>query len=216
MSMVTGPRYTVGEEIANSVTHGIGWLLSVAGLVTLVTFATITGGTLRVVSCTIFGVTLVVLYAASTLYHALPNRRAKGIFRVLDHSAIFLLIAGTYTPLVPFALAGAWGWSLLACVWLLALAGVLLNTLAPGRWRRLSVSLYLAMGWLAVVAIKPFIAAFDHSVVILIVAGGLAYTWGLAFYLWRGLKYGHALWHIFVLAGSVLHYFAVFFAVGIG
>ncbi len=216
MTTATGSRYSAGEEIANSVTHGIGWILSIGGLVTLVSSATVTGGTLRVISCTVFGVTLVLLYAASTLYHALPNRRAKGVFRVLDHSAIFLLIAGTYTPLVLVALGGAWGWSIFGGVWLLALAGVLLNALAPGRWHWLSISLYLTMGWLVVIAIRPIIAAVDPGVLVLLVAGGLAYTGGLAFYGWKSLRYGHALWHLFVLAGSVLHYFAILIAVALG
>ena len=207
-------RYTVGEEIANSITHGLGWLLSVTGFVILVRTATLAGGSLRVISCTIFGGALVVLYGASTLYHALPNGRAKRIFRVLDHSAIFLLIAGTYTPLALVALGGAWGWSLFGGVWLLALTGIVINALAPGRWRWLSISLYLTMGWLVVIVIQPITAAVDRGVLVLIVAGGLTYTGGLVLYFWRGLRYGHAMWHLFVLAGSVLHYFAVLFAVG--
>jgi hemolysin III len=206
--------YTAGEEIANSITHGVGWLLSVAGLGILVTFAALSGGALRVASCAIFGTTLVLLYAASTLYHALPFERAKRIFRVLDHSAIFLLIAGTYTPLSLVALGGGWGWTLFGCVWFLAAVGVLLNTLAHGRWRWLSITLYLAMGWLVVVAIKPLVAALDGRELALVVAGGLLYTGGLVFYAWKRLPYGHAVWHLFVLAGSVLHYLAVLFAVG--
>jgi hemolysin III len=206
--------YTAGEEIANSITHGVGWLLSVAGLGILVTFAALSGGALRVASCAIFGTTLVLLYAASTLYHALPFERAKRIFRVLDHSAIFLLIAGTYTPLSLVALGGGWGWTLFGCVWFLAAVGVLLNTLAHGRWRWLSITLYLAMGWLVVVAIKPLVAALDGCELALVVAGGLLYTGGLVFYAWKRLPYGHAVWHLFVLAGSVLHYLAVLFAVG--
>ncbi len=206
--------YSVGEEIANSITHGVGWLLSVAGFGILMTFAALSGGALRVASCAIFGTTMVLLYAASTLYHALPYERAKRVFRVLDHSAIFLLIAGTYTPLSLVALGGGWGWTLFGSVWLLAAVGVLLNTLAHGRWRWLSISLYLAMGWLVVVAIQPLVAALDGRELALVVAGGLLYTGGLAFYAWKRLPYGHAVWHLFVLAGSVLHYLAVLFAVG--
>jgi hemolysin III len=215
MNDADAPRYSFGEEIANSITHGLGWLLSLGGLAALVTFAALTGGALRVVSCAVFGATLVTLYAASTLYHALTSRRAKRVFRVLDHSAIFLLIAGTYTPLALVALGGAWGWTLFGCVWFLAVVGVLLNTLAHNRWRWLSITLYLAMGWLVVVAIKPLVAALTPSALALVVGGGLAYTSGLAFYGWKKLPYSHAVWHVFVLAGSVLHYFAVFFAVGI-
>jgi len=205
--------YSTGEEIANSITHGVGWLLSFGGLAILVTCAAITGGALRVVSCAVFGTTLVLLYAASTLYHALPSERAKRVFRVLDHSAIFLLIAGTYTPLSLVAVGGAWGWSLFAAIWFLATFGVLLNTVAHGRWRWFSITLYVTMGWLAVVAVKPLIATLTPLVMALVVSGGLAYTLGLVFYGWKKLPYSHAVWHLFVLAGSVLHYFAVLFAV---
>jgi hemolysin III len=208
-------RYSFGEEVANSITHGVGWLLSVGGLATLVTFAAITGGVLRVASCAVFGATLVLLYAASTLYHALPSQRAKHVFRVLDHSAIFVLIAGTYTPLSLVAVGGPWGWSLFGAIWLLAAVGVLLNTIAHGRWRWLSITLYVTMGWLVVIAIRPLVAAVDTGALALVIAGGLAYTLGLAFYGWRRLPYAHAVWHVFVLAGSVLHYLAVFFEVGI-
>jgi hemolysin III len=211
----TTARYSFGEEIANSVTHGVGWLLSVGGLATLVTFAAITGGVLRVVSCAVFGATLVLLYAASTLYHALPYERAKRVFRVLDHSAIFVLIAGTYTPLSLVAVGGPWGWSLFGAIWLLAVVGVLLNTIAHGRWRWMSITLYVTMGWLVVIAIRPLVASVGTGVLMLVISGGLAYTFGLVFYGWRRLPYGHAVWHLFVLAGSVLHYLAVFFEVGI-
>jgi hemolysin III len=208
-------RYSFGEEVANSVTHGVGWLLSVCGLAILVTLAAATGGALRVVSCAVFGATLVLLYAASTLYHALPSERAKHVFRVLDHSAIFLLIAGTYTPLSLVAVGGPWGWSLFGAIWSLAAFGVLLNTVAHGRWRWLSITLYVVMGWLVVVAIKPLVAAIEPGVLVMIVAGGLAYTLGLVFYGWNRLPYNHAVWHLFVLTGSVLHYLAILFAVGV-
>lgn len=209
------PRYSLGEEIANSVTHGVGWLASVGGLAVLVTVAALTGGALRVVSCAVFGTTLVQLYAASTLYHALPSPRAKRVFRVLDHSAIFLLIAGSYTPLALVALGGGWGWALFSCVWFLAVVGVLLNTLAHGRWRWLSITLYLLMGWLVVIATKPLLAALAITPLVLLVAGGLAYTLGLTFYALKRMPYGHAVWHLFVLAGSTLHYFAVLLTVGV-
>ena len=208
-------QYSRGEEIANSISHGVGWLLSVCGLAILVTYAAITGGALRVASCAVFGSTLVLLYAASTLYHALREERAKKVMRVFDHSAIFLLIAGTYTPLALVAVGGAWGWSLFATIWALATIGVLLNTFAHGRWRWLSITLYITMGWLVVIAIRPLVAAVDARTLVLIVAGGVTYTLGLAFYGWRRLPYGHSVWHLFVLAGSALHYLAIFFEVGI-
>lgn len=215
MKGLTTARYSFGEEVANSVTHGVGWLLSIGGLATLVTYAAITGGALRVTSCALFGATLVLLYAASTLYHALPGERAKNVFRVLDHSAIFLLIAGTYTPLALVAVGGPWGWSLFGAIWFLAALGVLLNTVAHGRWRWLSITLYVTMGWLVVIAIRPLVESVSTGVLGLIVGGGIAYTAGLAFYGWRSLPYGHAVWHVFVLAGSVFHYLAVLFAVGV-
>jgi hemolysin III len=213
--MSKSARYSRSEEIANSVTHGVGWLLSVIGLAILVTAAAITGGATRVASCAVFGSTLFLLYGASTLYHALPSERAKRIFRILDHSAIFLLIAGTYTPLSLVALGGGWGWTLFGCVWFLAAVGVILNTVAHGRWRWLSMTLYLGMGWLVVVAIKPLVAALDIRELVLVAAGGLLYTAGLVFYAWKKLPYAHAVWHVFVLAASVLHYLAVLFAVGL-
>jgi hemolysin III len=215
MNVPVTARYSFGEEIANSVTHGVGWLLSVCGLAVLVTIAAITGGALRVTSCAVFGATLVLLYTASTLYHALPSERAKHVFRVLDHSSIFVLIAGTYTPLALVAVGGPWGWSLFGAIWALAAVGVLLNTIAHGRWRWLSITLYVSMGWMVVIAIRPLMAAVSTGVLALIVAGGLAYTLGLSFYGWRRLPYGHAVWHLFVLAGSVLHYLAILFSVGV-
>ena len=165
MKSLNSARYSFGEEVANSITHGVGWLLSVCGLAILVTFAAITGGALRVVTCAVFGSTLVLLYAASTLYHALPSDRAKHIFRVLDHSSIFSLIAGTYTPLTLVAVGGPWGWSLFGAIWALAAIGVLLNTIAHGRWRWLSISLYVSMGWLVVIAIRPLVASVTGGVV---------------------------------------------------
>jgi len=215
MKRTKSSRYSFGEEVANSVTHGVGWLLSVCGVPVLVTFAAITGGALRVVSCAVFGATLVLLYAASTLYHALPSERAKHVFRVLDHSSIFLLIAGTYTPLSLVAVGGPWGWSLFGAIWVLAAIGILLTTIANGRWRWLSITLYVSMGWLVIIAIRPLMAAVSTRVLVLIVAGGVAYTLGLVFYGWRRLPYSHAVWHLFVLAGSVFHYLAVVFAVGV-
>lgn len=214
VNKTTKLRYSQREEVANSVTHAVGWLLSVVGLVVLVVTAAETGGALRIVSCAIFGTSLILLYASSTLYHALPSERAKRIFRVFDHSAIFLLIAGTYTPVSLVAIGGAWGWSLFGCVWFLAAIGILLSTLAHGRWRWLSITLYVTMGWLVVVAIKPLVASLDTRSLALVVAGGLAYTLGLVFYAWKRLPYSHSIWHLFVLAGSVLHWFAVLFAVG--
>jgi hemolysin III len=163
------------------------------------------------VGCVVFGAALVVLYTASTLYHALGHvhERARTVLRALDHSAIFLLIAGTYTPFTLVSLRGPWGWSLFAVVWSLAVAGIALRLALRRRPTALFVSLYLAMGWCVVLALRPLVAAVPPGGIALLVAGGLAYSVGVVFYLWRSLPYGHAIWHGFVLAGSAFHYAAV-------
>jgi hemolysin III len=207
--------YSFGEEIANAVTHGIGWLLSTAGLGLIVTLAALTGGATRVVSVAVYAATLVLLYAASTLYHALPCRRAKRVFQVLDHSAIYVLIAGTYTPITLVCLPKTWGWGLFGVVWSMAVIGVLLNVLPFRGSRGLSVVLYVVMGWAVVVAAKPLVATLDTLPLVLLVVGGLAYTIGLFFYAFRRIPYGHMVWHLFVLAGSVVHFLAIVHAVAL-
>ncbi len=199
-----------GEEIANWLTHGLGAVLAVAGLVVLVLSASRNGTAGAVVGCTVFGVALVVLYASSTLYHAVGHERtrAKAVLRALDHSAIFLLIAGTYTPFTLVSLQGPWGWSLFAVVWGLAVAGIALRLALRRRPTALFVALYLAMGWCVVVAAKPLLAAVAPGGIALLVAGGLAYSVGVVFYVWKR-PYHHAVWHAFVLAGSAFHYAAV-------
>ena len=197
-----------GEEIANSLTHGLGAVLAVAGLVVLAFCASRHGTARTVAGCVVFGATLVFLYASSTLYHAVANARAKAVLRVLDHSAIFLLIAGTYTPFTLVSLRGPWGWSLFGVVWGLALAGITLRLALRRRPTALFVTLYLAMGWCVVVAAKPLLAAVAPGGIALLVAGGLAYSVGVVFYVWRR-PYHHAIWHAFVLAGSAFHFAAV-------
>ena len=201
--------YSVREEIAHSATHGLGIVLSLAGLVALVTTASRTGDTWDVVASAVYGVTLVLLYLTSTLYHSIPHPPAKRILRILDHSAIYLLIAGTYTPFTLVLLRGPWGWTLFGLVWGLAILGITLKVAAIGRFRRLSLVLYIGMGWLVVIALGPLTAALARGGMILLVLGGLAYTSGVLFYVWRRLPYHHAVWHAFVLAGSVLHFFAI-------
>lgn len=203
------PRYSVGEEIANSVTHGVGVVLSIAGLAVLTAFASVFGTAWHIVSCSIYGATQILLYTASTLYHSLPFSRAKAILRVLDHSAIFLLIAGTYTPFTLVNLRGPWGWSLLIAVWLFALLGIALQGTLIRQKALITTLPYLGMGWLAVIGLKPLLEAVAPGGLALLVAGGLAYTAGAVFYVWRRLPYHHAIWHLFVLAGSACHYFAV-------
>lgn len=209
----SGPTSTLGEEIANSVTHGVGAALAVAGLVVMVVFASLTRDPWQVVACSVFGGTMVVLYTASTLYHSISQPRTKAMLRVFDHCAIFLLIAGTYTPFTLINLRGPWGWSLFGVVWGCALAGIVLRTVIGNRWRALSVVLYVIMGWVAVVAVKPLLGAVEPGGLILMVLGGLAYTVGIVFYAWRKLPYHHAIWHGFVLVGSALHFFAILFYV---
>jgi len=209
MSNATVPRYTRGEEIANSITHGIGALLALGGFVVLTVLAANHGNVWHLVSCAVFGTTLVFLYTASTLYHAVEGPRLKSLLRILDHTAILLLIAGTYTPFTLGSLRGPWGWSLFAIIWGLAVAGIIFETTRLRRFRAGLLTLYLVMGWLAIAAVKPLLAAIDGGGLQLLLAGGLAYTGGVVFYLWRGLPYHHAVWHLFVLAGSILHYFAV-------
>jgi hemolysin III len=206
-------RYSVAEEIAHAVTHGVGVLLSVAGLIVLVVLAMLRGDAWHLVSCSVYGTTLVLLYTASTLYHALPASRAKNLFRVLDHSAIYLLIAGTYTPFTLVNLRGGWGWSLFGVVWGLAIMGVVLEALAGRRVRVLSVGLYLALGWMVAVAVRPLLASVEPGGLLLLLLGGLAYSGGVAFYGWRRLPYHHAIWHVCVMAGSLFHYFAVLYYV---
>jgi hemolysin III len=209
------PSYSVGEEIAHSVTHGIGVVFSIAGLAVLTAFAAVKGTAWHIVACSIYGATLVLAYAASTIYHAIPAALAttKKVLRILDHSAIYLLIAGTYTPFALVNLRGKWGWSLLAVVWTLAVLGIVFKATLMGRLRVLSVFFYLLLGWLVVVAAKPLGQSVAAGGLALLVGGGIAYTAGVAFYAWRRLPYHHAIWHGFVLTGSVLHYFAILFYV---
>ena len=205
--------YSVGEEIAHTITHGVGLLLSIAGLAVLVVFASAHGSAWHVVACSIYGATLVLLYAASTLYHGIPWARPKRVFGFLDQAAIYLLIAGTYTPFTLVNLRGAWGWTLLGLVWGLASLGIVLEVVPRWRFKGLSLVLYLALGWLWVIAIKPLLGSVAPGGLGLLLLGGVAYTSGLIFYVWRRLPYSHAMWHLFVLAGSVCHFFAVLFYV---
>ncbi|GAA0718695.1 PAQR family membrane homeostasis protein TrhA [Dokdonella soli] len=204
--------YSTGEEIASSVIHGLGIVLSIAGLAILVAVAARGGDARHVASVGVYGTTLILLYTASTLYHGIPHARAKPVLRLLDHAAIFLLIAGTYTPFTLISLHGPWGWALFAIVWTLALAGIALE-LRRVRNRALMAALYVAIGWVGLVAIKPLVANVAPGGLWLLFGGGVAYTLGVPFYLWKRLPFNHALWHLFVLLGSVLQFFAVLFYV---
>ncbi|MCX6944427.1 MAG: hemolysin III family protein [Opitutales bacterium] len=208
MSDVT--RYTPREEIANAVTHGLGLALSVAGLVLMVVRSARHSDAWAVTSSAIFGATLVLLYTTSTLYHSFSGEELKRLLRKFDHAAIFLLIAGTYTPFLLVSLRGPWGWSLFGVVWGLAAVGVALKFWFTGRFRVLSTLIYIGMGWLVLAAFRPLMAALPRGGLVLLLAGGLCYTGGAAFYLWKRLPYHHAVWHLWVLAGSGCHWASVF------
>lgn len=202
---MTPPHFTTGEEIANGITRGIGAVLTIAGLATLTAFSARAGTALHVVACSIFGAAMIDLYLTSTLYHAVSNQRIKQTLRALDHSAIFVLIAATYTPFMLVSLHGPLGWSFLAAMWLLAVLGIALRLGLRGRWHGLVVATYLAMGWAAILLAEPLLEHLATGGLVLLAAGGLAHTFGVPFYKWRKLPYNHAIWHLFVLLGSTLH-----------
>lgn len=211
------PPVVAREEVANSVTHGLGLLASIAGAVVLVLLAAQRSDEWYVASAAIYGGTLVALYAASTLYHALKGTRARGVLRVVDHCAIFLLIAGTYTPVALVGLGGAWGWSLFGVAWGVAAAGIVFKVFAGGRFGALSTAAYVAMGWLCIVAVKPMVVLLSPGALILLALGGLFYTAGTIFYRSEKVPYSHAVWHLFVIAGSVCHYLAIaLYVIGAG
>src|SRR5262245_23421129 len=201
--------HTKAEELANTLTHGVGLVASIAGTALLVTFAALNGDVWRIVSSAIFGATLILLYTASTLYHAVQRQRAKARLRVFDHCSIYLLIAGTYTPFTLVGLRGGWGWSLFGVAWGLAAAGVVFKLFSTGKFVRISTAIYLAMGWMALIAVVPMVQRLSPLTLSWLVAGGLAYTLGTVFYLSRRLPFAHAVWHLFVIAGSVCHAIAV-------
>ncbi|RUO29213.1 hemolysin III [Aliidiomarina sedimenti] len=206
-------KYSIGEEIAHSVSHGIGVILSAVGLGFLIWLSLEYGNHWHLISSIVYGVSLILLYSSSTLYHAIPHPKAKRFFQLLDHSMIFVLIAGTYTPFALVSLHGPWGWSLFGVVWGIAIAGILLETLKKERIKWLSLSLYLGLGWMAVVVIKPMLDMVPMVGLLFLLAGGLSYSLGVIFYVRKQMLYHHAVWHLFVLAGSALHYCAVLFGV---
>lgn len=217
-AMLTRPagvaQYTVGEEIANAVTHGVAALLSIAGLAVLVAFAVLYSGSPKVVAAvSIFGASMVFLYTASTLYHSIPNPRAKKVLQYLDHSMIYILIAGSYTPFCLITLQGYTGIALLCVVWLIAIAGISLQAVLLHKADWINCLLYLSMGWLAVFVIDPLVSTLDSTGLALLVAGGLAYTVGVVFYIFERIPFSHAIWHTFVFAGTTLQFFSVLFYV---
>lgn len=204
------PKQSLGEEIANSITHGIGAALGTAALTILVVFAALKGDAWRVVSFSIYGASLVILYTSSTLFHAFTHKKTKRYFRMMDLSAIFLLIAGTYTPITLLPLRGTgWGWTMFGLIWGMAFMGILFKTFFYGKYEKLSIIFYVLMGWLVVIAIKPMLANLPTGLLIWIAIGGLSYTIGIIFLAWTKFPYSHTVWHLFVLGGSISHFFGI-------
>lgn len=202
-------KYTLGEEIFNSVSHGVGAGLSIAGTVVLIITSVIHSNAWGVVSSCIYGASLIILYTMSTLYHSFTNKKAKAFFRIMDHNTIFLLIAGTYTPITLYFLGGVTGWILFGIVWGAAIFGIVMNSINLEKARIPSIFCYVAMGWVIVFAIKPLILAMPKISLIFLVGGGIFYTLGIIFYAIKKIKYFHSVWHLFTIVGSVLHYFSI-------
>jgi hemolysin III len=199
----------LGEEIFNSVSHGVGAALAIAGTVVLIVAAAIHTNAWGVVSCCIYGASLIILYTMSTLYHSFTNKRVKSFFQIMDHNTIFLLIAGTYTPITLFFLGGSVGWILFSVVWAAAIFGIVINSINLEKARIPSIFCYVAMGWVIIFAIKPLIAAMPTVSLIFLITGGAFYTLGIIFYAIKRIKYFHSVWHLFTIAGSVFHYFSI-------
>lgn len=213
MSTLETAQYSPAEELANSLTHGLAALLSIAGLVVMVVYASINGNAWHIVSSSIYGASLIVLFTASTFYHAISQPFFKYWLRKIDHASIYLLIAGSYTPFLLVSLRGPWGWTLFGVIWSVAAIGILLEFIDSQRFRKLSIVLYLGLGWLVVIAIKPMLDNVPTGGLLLLLLGGLFYSFGVIFYLKKKMLFHHAVWHLFVMAGSVLHFFSVLFYV---
>lgn len=201
--------YSVGEEIANSVIHGLGVALAIAALVLLIVWAVFFGDGFKLGAAIVYGVSLVLEYAASTLYHSFPMPRVKHVFKILDHCGIYLLIAGTYTPFCLVTLRDSGGWLLFGVVWTLALGGIAAEAFWAYRPRWLSAAVYLGLGWIVILAIRPLMNSIEPAGLWLLISGGLAYTIGTVFYVLKRVPYMHAVWHVWVLAGSILHFLAI-------
>ena len=204
--------YSLGEEIFNSVSHGTGGLLAIAGTAVLIVLTAIYSDAWAVVSASIYGASLIILYTMSTLYHAITNVRAKKFFRIMDHNTIFFLIAGTYTPFTLGPLRGALGWVLFGIVWGAAAVGIVLNSINLERFRKPSVVCYILMGWVIIIAIKPMLHTLPSASLVYLLTGGVLYTVGIVFYVLKKVKWFHSVWHLFTVAGSIFHYFSVLIA----
>ncbi|PLS01922.1 PAQR family membrane homeostasis protein TrhA [Neobacillus cucumis] len=208
--MANTHTFSKGEEVANSITHGIGALLSMAALVLLIVSSTLYGNAWYIVSFALFGSTMLLMYTSSTLLHAFPEgSKVKDLFEIFDHSSIYFFIAGTYTPYMFLVVKGWLGWTIFGIVWGLAIGGTIFKSFFVKKFLFTSTALYVLMGWLIVFAWKPLSEHMPHAGLTYLIIGGLFYTFGSVFYIWRGFKYHHALWHLFVLAGSIMHFFSV-------
>ncbi len=201
--------YTVGEEIFNSISHGVGVLLSIAALVLLIVFAAIYSDGYGMASALVFGISLILLYTMSMVYHIVQNEKGKKVLRIFDHCSIFILIAGTYTPYLLGPLRGALGWTIFGIIWGVTVIGILLNAISLERFKVISLICYVLMGWGIILSIKPLAQNLELGGLILLIAGGLVYTVGVVFYAMKKYRYMHSVWHLFVLAGSVCHYFSI-------
>lgn len=206
-------KYTLGEEIFSSVSHGVGACLSIAGTVVLLVFSVIYGNALAVVSSSIYGASLIILYTMSTLYHSFTNEKVKHFFQIMDHNTIFLLIAGTYTPITLYILGGVTGWILFSVVWVASIIGITLNSINMEKAKIPSLVCYIATGWVIIFAIKPLIAKVPLLSALFLVLGGVIYTVGIVFYVIKKVKYFHPVWHIFTILGSAFHYFSILIAI---
>ncbi|WP_188205637.1 PAQR family membrane homeostasis protein TrhA [Alkalibacillus aidingensis] len=206
-------NYSNKEEAVNALTHGLGAFLSIAGLVILIVFSSLNGNPWQVVSVTIYGVTMLMMYLSSTLVHSLPKGRAKEWFLFIDHSAIYLFIAGTYTPILLVLLRGPVGWTMFGVIWGVAILGIIFKVFFVNRFMIVSTLIYIFLGWFIVFVWKPLSAEMDLMGLIYLIIGGILYSVGSIFYMWRGFPYHHAVWHMFVVAGSAFHFFAILFYV---
>ncbi|MFK3937280.1 hemolysin III family protein [Alkalihalobacillus sp. NPDC078783] len=207
--MATTHVFSKDEELANAITHGIGAVISIACLTLLIVFASLYGNAWHIVSFSIYGTSMLLLYASSTLVHSFPPGKAKDLFEILDHSAIYLFIAGTYTPILFIVVQGALGWTLFGIVWGIATIGIVFKIFFVKKFLVISTIFYLLMGWMALFAIKPIVLTLPIQGTLFLIGGGVLYSLGTIFYIWRGFKFHHAVWHLFVLGGTVLHFFLV-------
>jgi hemolysin III len=207
--------YSRHEELAHSITHGFGVILGIAVLTLLVVFASLRKSAWEVVSCAVYGTTFILLFLGSTLYHAIQTPRIKQVLKTVDHSAIYLLIAGTYTPYALAPLRGELGWTIFGAIWGCALIGIAFKVFFTGRFKAASLISYLFMGWFCIIAVKPLYRELSMTGFVFLAVGGLCYTVGAVFYAWKGLRWSHTIWHLFVLAGSLCHFFSILFGIAL-